>query len=349
MLPFQRVLSIVASLLLSIQVFSQQPLLPDSISVFGLLQQFDPLEVTIVTDIKGLKTEKAGETWQPGVFKVMRGDSVALSLPVQVSARGNMRKKTCDFPPVKVRFYETEPENDSLADINELKLVTSCKYAPQNEEWVRQECLIYELYNILTEESFRVKHAAIRFEDPERRNRSMESFSFFIESEKELASRLNGNPIKPRIGSIRSLDSVSYDRMALFQYMIGNTDWGVRSRHNIKLIFLHKTARIVPVPYDFDYAGAVGTDYAVPNGDYPIRSVQERYYLGSCRSPEHYRQIFDLFLAKEKSLLRYCEKSLYVSQGARNSMSGYFRSFFDVLKDPQLTKREITWNCGKGK
>jgi hypothetical protein len=37
--------------------------------------------------------------------------------------------------------------------------------------------------------------------------------------------------MKPRVGSIRSLDSVSYDRMSVFEYMIGNTDWSVHARH----------------------------------------------------------------------------------------------------------------------
>ena len=273
-----------------------------------------------------------------------------MQLDVQIAPRGNMRRKTCDFPPVKVRFYTQKPENDSLADINELKLVTSCSNLSKNEEWVQREYLVYELYNLITEQSFRVKSATIRFEEPGKKNRSMESFSFFLESEEELAARLEGKPLKPRVGSTRRLDSISYDRMCLFEYMIGNTDWSVRARHNIKIIFLKPTNSMIAVPYDFDYAGAVGTDYAVPNGDYPIQTVQDRYYLGLCRSNKaHYQQLFDFYLSKEKELIEHCNRSAYVPQDARKQMSRFLMQFFETLKDPAQSNREIIRTCNKGR
>lgn len=322
---------------------------PAAGSIFGILQQYDPLVVDIETDFSKLKNDKDEEKWHPAVFKILVGDSVAVQLDVQVAARGNMRKKTCDFPPLKIRFYTQKPKNDSIADISELKLVTRCSNLLQNEEWVQREYLIYELYNLITEQSFRVKSATIRFEEPDKKNRSVKSFSFFIESEEELAARLNGRALKPKVGSTRSLDSASYDRMCLFQFMIGNTDWSVRARHNIKLIYLTPTNSIIAVPYDFDYAGAVGTDYAIPNGDYPIQTVQDRYYLGLCRSAAHYRQIFDFYLSKEKLLTGHIEQSPYLPANPRKQMLKYFEGFFKIIQDPRLAKRDILQNCNKGR
>lgn len=341
--------ALLTGLFLPFQFFSQtQNPFPEGI--FNALSQYKPLNVVIETDFKELKSDREEEQWQPAVFKVLQGDSVALNLDVQVAARGNMRKKTCDFPPVKIRFYKEEMEDDSIADINELKLVTSCKNSEQNEEWVQREYLIYELYNLVTEQSFRVKSASIRFEDTRKEGRYQESFSFFIESQKELAARLDGKPLKTKIGSTRLLDSVSFDRMCVFEYMIGNTDWSVRARHNIKIIFLAKTNRSVAIPYDFDYSGAVGTNYAVPNTDYyPIESVRDRYYLGLCRSEESYQQIFDFYLSKEKELLAYCEQADYLPKSAKKDMTNYFEGFFDVLKNPKAVKREIVNNCNKGR
>jgi hypothetical protein len=330
--------------------FSAQTVLPFPEGIFNELLKYDPLHVVIETDLKQLKSDKEEEQWQPGIFKVLQGDSTTvIRLNVQVAARGNMRKKNCDFPPVKIRFYNNQPDNDSIADINELKLVTSCKDLPQNEDWVKREFLLYELYNLVTEQSFRVKAAKIHFEDPEKKNRNVESFSFFIESVKELSARLEGQPMKPRVGSTRSLDSTSYDRMCVFQYMIGNTDWSVRAKHNIKLIYLTKAQTVIAVPYDFDYSGAVGTEYAVPNGDYPIQTVQDRYYLGLCRSPAHYQQVFDFYLSKEKELLDYCGQAAYLAESSRKQMSKYFQRFFEVLKNPALARREIVQNCNKGR
>jgi hypothetical protein len=338
-----------AGLSLPFQFFSQtQNPFPEGI--FNALSKYEPLNVAVETDFKELKSDKEEEQWQPAVFKVLKGDSVALRLDVQVAARGHMRKKTCDFPPVKIRFFKEEMENDSLADINELKLVTSCKNSAQNEEWVQREYLIYELYNLVTEQSFRVKSASVRFEDTEKKGRYQESFSFFIESINELSTRIGGTPIRPKIVSSRSLDSLAYDRMSVFQYMIGNTDWSVRVRHNIKVIFLDSLNIAVPVPYDFDYSGAVATTYAVPNTDYyPIETVRERYYLGLCRSSAHYQQIFDFYLSKEKALLTHCEKVTYLPKSAKKEMANYFEEFFDVLKNPKVVRREIVENCNKGK
>lgn len=340
--------ALVAGLCLPYYSFAQSNQTSET-GIFGLLQHYDPLVVAIETDLKKLKADKEEETWYPAVFKIMMNDSVALKMDVQMAARGNMRKKTCDYPPLKIRFYSQKPKNDSLADINELKLVVRCSNLPQNEEWVQREYLIYQLYNLVTEQSFRVKSATIRFEEPDKKNRSTKNFAFFLESEEELAARLQGKPLKPKVGSTRSIDSVSYDRMCLFEYMIGNTDWSVRSRHNIKLIYLHSSNSIIAVPYDFDYAGVVGTDYAIPNDNYPIQTVQERYYLGLCRSAAQYQRIFDFYLAKEKLLTAHIEQSPYLPASSKKQMLIYIEEFYKTLRDARLARRDILQNCNKGR
>ena len=70
--------------------------------------------------------------------------------------------------------------------------------------------------------------------------------------------------------------------VAIFQYMIGNTDFGVSANHNIILMQSAKdsTAKPIVVPYDFDYAGFVDAYYAVPNEGLPIENVRQRLYRG---------------------------------------------------------------------
>ena len=62
-------------------------------------------------------------------------------------------------------------------------------------------------------------------------------------------------------------------RVALFEYMIGNLDWSVPVRHNIKLIVPKEDSNAIafPVPYDFDYSGLVKTDYAIPPPELELR------------------------------------------------------------------------------
>jgi hypothetical protein len=56
----------------------------------------------------------------------------------------------------------------------------------------------------------------------------------------------------------------------MFQYMIGNTDWYVNTRHNID-IYQKKDGALIPVAFDFDFAGVINMPYAMPSREIPIR------------------------------------------------------------------------------
>jgi len=315
-------------------------------NIFSRLQQYEPLHVVIETDLKKLRQETKEETWQAGIFKIMNGKTVAFEQAVQVAARGNMRKKTCDFPPLKIRFYHEKPENDSLADINELKLVVSCRNSANDDQLVMRECFAYALYNLFTDESFRVKPATLEVKNPGRKRSNLKGTAFFIESEKELAARLGGRPLKPRIISPKIMDSTAYLRMCLFEFMIGNTDWGAYTRHNIKVIGI--TGRSpVAIPYDFDYSGLVAADYAVPSPDIPIASVAERYFLGLCASDRMYRDAFGDFQAQKSQILQLCREYSGLNSDSRAHMQDYLNGFFDLLDDPVRVKKYIIENCNK--
>ena len=315
-------------------------------NIFARLQQYPALHVVIETDLKQLRQEKAETNWQPAVFKVMDGKKVAFQQAVKVAARGNMRRKTCDFPPVKIRFYEEKPENDSLADINELKLVVSCRNSENDDQLVMRECFAYQLYNLFTDASFRVKAAKLEVKNPGRKKSMLSGAAFFIESEKEMATRLGGRPLKPRIISPKILDSTAYVRMCLFQFMIGNTDWGAYTRHNMKIVGINGRPPLA-VPYDFDYSGLVNADYAVPSPDIPIPSVQYRYYLGLTQSAETYQQAFDEFLAKKAQIFALCDKSPGLDADSRLYMKDYLNSFYAILEDPRKAQKAILENLDK--
>ncbi len=238
---------------------------------------------------------------------------------------------------------KTEPIPAEYTTITKRRLV---KPGGSRRTGVQKECLVYELYNILTDQSFGVIRASVSFANPGKKG-LMNSFSFLIESEKDLASRLNARPVKPRIVTHRSLDTLAFDRLALFEYMIGNTDWSVRVRHNIKVLYLLPNGPTIPVPYDFDYAGVVGTDYALPDPQLPIRSVQERYYMGACREKSDYQRVFRLFKSKKETILEHCNQFPDLPRNMKKQMTNYLGEFFQILADPALATREIEDNCGK--
>ena len=70
--------------------------------------------------------------------------------------------------------------------------------------------------------------------------------------------------------------------VALFEYMIGNTDWSVPAYHNIKLMQDRKNPESIPfaVPYDLNHCGFVNAPYAVPPEELGIETVKDRMYRG---------------------------------------------------------------------
>ena len=315
-------------------------------NIFSILEQYDPLNVVIEASMKKLRKDRKDEKWQPGNLYIMMGDSVAYSQKVMVASRGKMRKKTCDVPPIKIRFFTDKPENDSLADINELKLVVNCRNAMLDEQLVRREHLAYELYNIFTDESFRTKSANVVMREAGKKRNSLQTTAFFIESQREMAARLGGKALKSRIFSPRVCDSLAYTRMSVFQFMIGNTDWGAYTRHNVKVI-AYRNRRIVVIPYDFDYSGLVDADYAVPSKDSKIDDVKERYFLGLCHSDSLYDKVFDEFRLQKTAVMALCKDYPGFNLESRKHVENYIEEFYTIIKDPVRRRREIQEHCNK--
>ena len=81
--------------------------------------------------------------------------------------------------------------------------------------------------------------------------------------------------------------------------MIGNTDWSVGNSHNLQVLQLPEYDKGVPIPYDFDYSGFVGTNYAIPRSTLPIESVEERYFSGEICDGGRSKRMCRVLLVKE--------------------------------------------------
>ena len=90
---------------------------------------------------------------------------------------------------------------------------------------------------------------------PAKDNETTEDWAFLIEPMDLMAARLNATDIKSEKLSMRTVNREDMDLVALFQYMIGNGDFSVTGRHNLKILAVKPPGPqgFVPVPYDFDY------------------------------------------------------------------------------------------------
>ncbi len=333
---------------LPLSVYAQIAPPADTGQVFEYLQQFHDLKIVMETDLKTLRDNTAEPHWQPAVFKIMQGEQIAWQTTLKVKPRGQMRRKNCDFPPLKLRFPTEDPKNDSLEDAHELKVVMACHREKDSELLVLKEYMAYQLYNVLTEQSFQAKLAQVEFKDPKHRMMEWSATAFFIEPERCLATRMEGRPYKAASVRPGSLDTAAYLQFAIFQFMIGNTDWWVYSRHNLKVIASKKTMPI-PVPYDFDYAGIVDAPYAQAAPDYHLGSVRDRYFLGPCYPEAAYLTAIERFKQKKAVLLRACRILNPIAPGIGQEMADYLTDFFTLLDDPRRVQKEIIRHCDKAK
>ena len=128
-------------------------------------------------------------------------------------------------------------------------------------------------------------------------------------------------------------------RMAVFQFMVGNTDWGVPTLHNIKMIAKTPNSRPVPIPYDFDWASLVNAPYAVPNANLDILSIHERLYRGYERTPEELEFVFKEFRMKKDRFYSLYQDTDLLTEKEKKRVIAYFDEFYQIINDPKLVKR----------
>jgi hypothetical protein len=129
--------------------------------------------------------------------------------------------------------------------------------------------------------------------------------------------------------------------------MIGNTDWDVPSLHNIRLFKLQDYRKINPVPitYDFDYAGLVNADYAVPHVRFGTTTVRERIYMGYCIPAIEFQPIFNQFLEKEEQFYSIISNCVWLDKFNKTDALNYLDEFFDIIKNPKMAEVNIINRC----
>src|SRR6266508_3645239 len=89
-------------------------------------------------------------------------------------------------------------------------------------------------------------------------------YGFLLEDDRDLAARNRDTLIEQQGLLQEDIDSQNMGLVAVFQYMIANTDWSVWGLHNIKLL-RDSAGATYAVPYDFDWSGVIAPPYARPD------------------------------------------------------------------------------------
>ena len=106
--------------------------------------------------------------------------------------------------------------------IKKIKLVHQCQKGSLYEEYIKREYLVYKLYNVLTDTSFRVRMLKINYIDTKKARKPFTLYGFFIEPKTILAGRTNTLVLKTKSLTQRDMIPETIDRIAIFNYMIAN-------------------------------------------------------------------------------------------------------------------------------
>lgn len=318
-------------------------------TLFKTFQRDTILKMTLKTATKQLVSKKFKEEWQPIIVNFTDEDGVEMEWNAKVRTRGNIRKQVCYYPPLKLKFKKKWLVKNGLdSSFNDLKLVVGCKKGNFYGKLVLKEYLIYQLYEALTGISFRTQLAEITFIDTENKWKPLTTYAFFIENEDEMATRLNAKCAKPRRLRSKYMYADQLDKMALFEYMIGNTDWSAIVSHNVRLIKCKDYPLPIPIAYDFDYAGLVDAPYAVHGEGINLEHVTQRLYLGMCRAEGVLEKQIPLFQEKKATFYKIIEDFPFLESKDKKIMTNYLDEFYEILDHPKAFKRNIASICREG-
>jgi hypothetical protein len=315
---------------------------------FGLFDNDDLLEISLRFDITYYKKKKSNNEFLNAILTYHKNQSDSINKVLKVRSRGEFRRTFCDFPPLLLNFKLKDSTGGEFASLDKLKMVTHCKTG--NEEYLLKEYLIYKLYNVLTDNSFRVRLLRVKYINTARQSKPISKFAFVIEPDEVLAKRINSVEVETPILSQKNIKPEIMDRMAIFNYMIGNTDWSVPNYHNVVILSQGMSERPdlgIIVPYDFDYSGLVDADYAIPFEGLGIKSVRDRLYIGICRSQDVFLNALREFLNKKEEFYKVITEFPYLDERSKKDMIYYLKGFFSRFDKRNTIVYELINNCRK--
>jgi hypothetical protein len=303
------------------------------------------LELTISGDIKRLLKDRKGKPeYDEMTISYKDQNQKEISIPLKIRTRGNFRRQNiCNYPPILLNFSKKNVDNSIFEGQDKLKLVMPCK----GDKYVVREYYAYKISNILTPKSFKVRLVKILLEDSNNNIKEKEPFfAFLIEDEEQMAQRNGMVPAGQDIIRPKQIEAPEFIKMALFQYLIANTDWSIQFRQNIKIIQDPKTNEMFAIPYDFDFSGIVLTTYAKPAEELEMRSVRERRYRGYCiTNMEHFTKAFVPFNELKDEIYQLYHSSPYLEGSYVKSTLKYLDEFYDIINNPKLAERELQYPC----
>lgn len=295
--------------------------------------------LTLQTDVKHLKKTKLEKEYQPSIVTISDDFDSPLVFDSRVKVRGNMRKKLCTLPPLKIDFDKSDLRTHGFSNKDKVKLVLQCSTYKSQVISAKKEHLVYELYRQIDTLGLRSKLINVNLiteEDDEDLY-----LGFILEDEENLARRVGGKVVEKGIVQSEAMQRESYLKMVFFQYMICNTDWSVSGRHNIETVLLDGEIRLFAVAYDFDYAGIVGQEYAVPSDVFPIMDVDQRYFRLKNLTRDELKSMKKFYNNKRDDFNEIINNATYLPENERKRFKKVIDDYYKIINSKRRSKALI--------
>jgi hypothetical protein len=315
----------------------------------ALFRDVAPIELTLTTNLRDLLRERDSTElrWFGTMFEYREGGEVR-RVPVDLRARGHFRRqaRNCSFPPIALRAARGERDGTVLQGNPRLKIVTPCRPGTGDyQQYILVEYMIYRMYEAVMPVHHRTRLARITYRDSTERVKPIEVTAFFLEVEEEVADEHDLTFTEATGALWDDVEPEALNRLSLFEYWVGNTDWSLAALHNISL-FRTKEGNHVPVAYDFDWSGAVNARYSFPNPKLGIRTVRDRLHRGPCRTAEQWAPTIAHFRSRRAAIDSiWAASAPGLDVKRRDEVKQWLDSFWLILGDERRFKREVIDEC----
>ena len=305
------------------------------------------MELTLRGDLKQVFKDRGDDPKYHPATLHYQADKNTINIPIEIKTRGHFRKisSNCKYPPILLNFAKSSaPKSSVFYGQDKVKLVTPCL----GDEYVIYEYIVYKLYNLITPKSFKARLVKVIYQDTVKNKSSDPYYGILLEEEEQMAMR-NLSRSLAKIG-IRpeEIQKGDFLKMAIFEYMIGNTDWSVQYQQNIKLITVDSTSLPSAIPYDFDHAGIVRAPYANPAEELQMSSILQRRYRGYCM-PEmnQFTEVFEIFNQLKDEFYALYEGNPLLSSSYQNQTLKFLDQFYETINDPKKAQEAFSYPCDR--
>lgn len=295
-------------------------------TVFDRLTEEEGARLTLEMDYTTLLENRKTNEY----FPAMLTDAAGKTYKIEIKPRGKYRRKVCEMPPLKMKFSKKILLAEGLDTLNEVKIVMPCFDTPEGDELIVREYLAYRMFEHLTSASVRARLVRITLRDTHvESKRTM--YCMLVEDEEETVARMKGTLIDQYGISPDSLVMNQAALVAMFQYMIGNTDWDISMMRNVRLVRTYETGKVLVVPYDFDFSGLVSAPYSSPSAETGLRTVRDRFLMANGLAPESLKRATQMLRGARKEFAGIC-RNKYLSRDASDEIIDYLETFFRQIE-----------------